>query len=286
MNSFRKALVVLSGGQDSTTCLAIYHQLRILGDIDELHAVTFDYGQRHRREIDAAYQIGKLAAVNSHEVVEVGPILKGTSPLTNGAEELETYSDHDSMAAIIGDRVEKTFVPMRNALFLTLAANRAVVLGCNEIVTGVCQEDNANYPDCRLDFITAQETAINEALGLVGNPRRRIQISTPVIAVPKAEALEALFGRGMDYFAWLAFSHTAYDGNYPPVGKDHASILRAHSFEEADLPDPLVIRAYGEGLMELPATSNYRQSQTRILTSLQEAITRHREALAMPGAQA
>lgn len=291
MNSFRKALVVLSGGQDSTTCLAIYHQLRALGDLDELHAVTFDYGQRHRREIDAAFQIGKLAGVNSHEFVEVGPILKGTSPLTNGAEELETYADHDSMAAIIGDRVEKTFVPMRNALFLTLAANRAVVLGCNEIVTGVCQEDNANYPDCRLDFIAAQEQAINEALGLADQPRRRIQIGTPVIAMPKAEAVNHLLDLGMDYFAWLAFSHTAYDGNYPPVGKDHASILRAHSFEEADLPDPLVLRAYSEGLMELPTTGNYKNARPALLRNLQEAIAKHKEVFAArdaaaPGAKA
>lgn len=285
MNSIRKALVVLSGGQDSTTCLAIYDRLRASGDLDELHAVTFDYGQRHRREIDAAYQIGKLARVDSHEVVEVGPILKGTSPLTNGAEQLETYSDHDSMAAIIGDRVEKTFVPMRNALFLTLAANRAVVLGCKEIVTGVCQEDNANYPDCRLEFISAQETAINEALGLESNPRRRIQISTPVIAITKAEAIGKLYGMGMDYFSWLAFSHTAYDGNYPPVGKDHASILRAHSFEEADRPDPLVVRAFSEGLMPLPMTGNYKH-QISTIEAIQAGIAQHKAALALPGAQA
>lgn len=286
MKTPRKALVVLSGGQDSTTCLAIYDQLRSFGIVDELHAVTFDYGQRHRREIEAATQIAKLAGISDrHEIVRVGDILKGTSPLTNGAEALETYSDHDSMAAIIGDRVEKTFVPMRNALFLTLAANRAVVLGCNEIVTGVCQEDNANYPDCRLDFIAAQNEAINEALGIANKPRERIDISTPVIAMTKAEAIEKLYAMGMQYFSWLAFSHTAYDGNYPPVGKDHASILRAHSFEEADRPDPLVVRAFSEGLMPLPVTGNYKY-QISTIEAIQAGIAQHKEALALPGAQA
>lgn len=252
-------LVVLSGGQDSTTCL--FWAKKYFGDV---HAVTFDYGQRHAREIQAALDVAKIAGVASHEVVVLGAILNGTSPLINKSEPLELYADHDSMAAIIGARVEKTFVPMRNALFLTLAANRAVCLGVEHIVTGVCQADNANYPDCRASFIGAQEGAINEALGKDG-----VCIHAPLMDLDKAASIALADSLGDEFpspsignalstaFLALAFSHTAYDGQYPPVGSDHATILRAHGFEQAGCPDPLVLRACREGLMSVPPTNNY-----------------------------
>ena len=122
---------------------------------------------------------------DKHEVLSIGPILNGTSPLTNASEPLETYTDFTSMDAVIGNRVEKTFVPMRNALFLTLAANRAVCIGAKTIVTGVCQDDNANYPDCRQVFINAQAKTVNEALGLAGGDGQ-ITISAPLMSLSKA----------------------------------------------------------------------------------------------------
>ena len=248
----KKALVVLSGGQDSTTCLAW-----AIAQGFEVSALTFNYNQRHSIEIDAAKAVAKLAGVVNHEVLALGPILQGTSPLTDPSQSLETYQDYESMDKIIGDRIETTFVPMRNALFLTLAANRAVVTGATAIVTGVCEADNANYPDCRAAFIGSQEWTINEALGK--NDRaawaRGIRIVTPLINMSKAESIHML--RELGRLAWLAYSHTAYDGTYPPVSKDHASTLRAQGFVEAGLPDPLVLRAVMEGEMELPDTTNY-----------------------------
>ena len=258
------ALVVLSGGQDSTTCLFWAKQY-----FSEVHAVTFDYNQRHTREIQAARDIAKIASVHSHEVIVLGPILNGTSPLTNPAESLELYKDHDSMAAIIGGRIEKTFVPMRNALFLTVAANRAVCLGVQALVTGVCQADNANYPDCRETFIKAQEESINQALGL-----NTFDIYAPLMDLSKAQSIRLAMGIGKDSFdefaivtpayAALGFSHTAYDGSYPPVSKDHANTLRAQGFLEAGVPDPLVIRAMREGLMSRPETSNYQSDHLNL----------------------
>jgi 7-cyano-7-deazaguanine synthase len=244
----RPALVVLSGGQDSTTCLFWAKRL-----YNEIHAVTFDYGQKHAREIDAAYLIGQLAGVASHELVNVGPILSGRSPLTNAAEELETYTNFAAMDEIIGDRVEKTFVPMRNALFLTLAANKAVCRDVYDIVTGVCQADNANYPDCRRTFIDSQRHTIEQALGL---RQGTFNIVTPLMDQSKAETVRQAYNMA-DCWHALAYSHTAYDGAYPPVGKDHASTLRAQGFLEASLPDPLVLRAWSEGAMSLPDSSNY-----------------------------
>lgn len=242
-------LVVLSGGQDSTTCL--FEARRKYGKV---HCLTFDYGQTHRRELQASATIAHLADVASHRIIRVGPILSGTSPLTNQAMQLEQYQSFESMESIIGDRVEKTFVPMRNALFLTIAANYAVHIGCKIICTGVCEADNANYPDCRHSFIRAQEACIREALGDSG-----IHISTPLIYTSKEDSVRLSLKNGAYYP--LAFSHTAYDGQFPPLGKDHASVLRAHGFEVAGFPDPLFLRAVCEMLIEdkrLPKTENYR----------------------------
>jgi len=222
----------------------------------EVHALTFDYNQRHRREIDAARRIAWMAGVEAHEVLEIGPILQGRSPLTNPSEQLEQYSSFAEMDKIIGDRVELTFVPMRNALFLVLAANRAVCKDITHVVTGVCEADNANYPDCRRVFISAMQDAINEALG-----RKAIEIHTPLITKSKAESIKLAMTLPGCYEA-LAYSHTAYDGAYPPLGKDHATVLRAQGFLEAGVPDPLIVRAFKEGLMALPESSNYDSVRT------------------------
>lgn len=242
-----KALVVLSGGQDSTTCL--FWAIENYGK-ENVIAITFDYGQRHQRELEAANIVAEMAGVVQLEV-EIGPILKSTSPLTNANQPLELYDDYETMDKIIGDRIEKTFVPMRNALFLTLAANRAVVHGCDIIVTGVCQQDNANYPDCRQEFIACQEETINQALG-----RNDIRIVTPLMHYSKAESIKLAMELPGCMDA-LAYTHTAYDGGYPPISKDHASVLRAQGFVEAGVPDPLVLRAIREGLMSAPDTPNY-----------------------------
>lgn len=244
-----KALVVLSGGQDSTTCL---YWAKNQGCFDEIHAVTFNYNQRHKRELEAAALIAERAGVASHEIVDLGPVLKGMSPLVS-ERELEQYADFDSLPG----GLEKTFVPMRNQLFLTIAANRAYVRGCRTLVTGVCQEDFGGYPDCRRVFIDAIQLACNEGTftgrdGAVGP----LDIQTPLMDLTKAESVD-MAARLPDCFEALAYSHTSYDGAYPPTGHDHATLLRAKGFFEAGMPDPLVLRAASEGLMELPNTTNY-----------------------------
>lgn len=249
------AMVVLSGGQDSTTCLGW-----ALENYADVNCITFDYGQKHRIEIDAARAVGgffreKTKRTIPQEVVTLGPILLSSSPLTNPGEQLETYANHDEMEGIIGDRVEKTFVPLRNPLFLTIAANHAIAAGCGVLVTGVCQADNANYPDCTQDFIDFMSDMINVALGAPYD-ENYLTIATPLMDLSKAESIALALTLPHTYDA-LAFSHTAYDGTYPPTSKDHASVLRAHGFEQAGVPDPLVLRAYREGLMPLPLTMNY-----------------------------
>lgn len=243
------ALVVLSGGQDSTTCLYFAKEHH-----EQVHAVTFDYGQRHKVEVEAARIIANMAEVASHEVVEIGPILEGTSPLVSPLAELEQYAD----AASLPGGLEKTFVPMRNQLFLTLAANRAYCLGINHLYTGVCQEDFGGYPDCRNVFIKALERACNEGT-FTGEDATlpNLHIHTPLMFMSKAESVQ-LATKLQGCYPALAYSHTSYDGQYPPTGHDHATLLRAKGFAEADLPDPLVLRAYFEGaLPHLPEDHNY-----------------------------
>lgn len=256
----KKALVILSGGQDSTLCLAMAVQNP---EYQEVTAITFNYGQRHARELECARDVATALSIR-HEIVDVGPILKGTSPLTNEAIPLEQYKDYASMDAIIGDRVEKTFVPMRNALFLTLAANRAACIGATHLFTGVCEADNANYPDCRQVFINAQEAAINTALGYGMTNPKYVNIVAPLMSMSKASSVVVFYRKY--HYALLALTHTAYDGQYPPVGQDHATLLRAQGFLEAGFPDPLIVRANMEGLMDLPTTSNYMgaHSEARI----------------------
>jgi 7-cyano-7-deazaguanine synthase len=229
------ALVVLSGGQDSTTCLAWAKK-----NYAHVHAVTFDYGQRHAIEIEAARTVARMLGADSHEIVTLpDTILASTSPLVKGGEDLERYESPEQMDAIIGDRVEKTFVPMRNALFAVIAANRAVALGAATIVLGVCEADNANYPDCRAIFVVAMREAINEALG--GD---RIRIAAPLISMTKAQSIE-LATTLPGAMEALAYSHTCYDGQVPPCGTCHACVLRADGFAKAGVDDPLVVRTRG-----------------------------------------
>lgn len=242
--SNRTALVVFSGGQDSTTCLFGAKQ-----KYENVHALTIEYGQRHKVEIQAAAKIAAMARVTSHQTAILGPVLKSTSPLVS-TNTLEQYEDFNNLPG----GIEKTFVPMRNQLFLTIAINRAIALGAGTIITGVCEEDYGGYPDCRRAFIEALEIASN--LGLAGDVQHTVTIETPLMYLTKAETVELAMGLPGCYKA-LAYSHTSYDGQYPPTGKDHATLLRAKGFAEAGVPDPLVLRAVREGVMALPFEEPY-----------------------------
>lgn len=246
-----KALIVLSGGQDSTTCLFWAKQR-----FTELHAITFDYGQRHKIEIDAAVKVAELAGVASHEIIEVPNCLISASPLTSD-NTLEQYENAAQMEQAIGSRRESTFVPMRNALFLTIAANRAEALGIQDIVTGVCAMDNANYDDCRQIFIEATRTYINTALGHDHRGTPPIFIHTPLMYLSKSDTVR-LARQLPGCWEAMAYTHTSYDGKYPPTDMNHANVLRAQGFEAAGYPDPLVTRAVAEGLMPMPTTENYK----------------------------
>ncbi len=254
-----KILVVLSGGQDSVTCL--YDAVQKVG-AENVYAISFDYGQVHKAELQAAAIVAGMAGLNPYNVefIRVAGLLQSTSPLL-GKHALDRYESFEKMEQQVGSTIEKTFVPMRNTLFLVIAANRAIAWGCDTIVTGICGEDNANYPDCTEDFRDAVEAAFVESLGYNRDEYDHLDltISAPLMFLSKAETVklaESLPG----CMKALAYSHTSYDGQYPPTDNNHSNLLRAHGFEEAGLPDPLVLRAWKEGKMQLPETANYEEA--------------------------
>lgn len=240
------AVVLLSGGQDSTTCL--FWAAEVLGARRVL-ALSINYGQRHRVELEAASEVLRVfrethpEVVVDHEVLDVGPILAGSSPLTDHAQKVETYQ---GVAALPGG-LEKTFVPGRNILFLALAGNRAKVWGADVIVTGTAQEDFGGYPDCRRSFIDAMEIALDEGLSLSPGSEV-IRLLTPLMDLSKGESVKLAQGTfgGMEA---LGYSHTCYQGKVPPCGSCHSCLLRGKGFRAAGVEDPLVTRLKAQGLL-------------------------------------
>jgi len=227
-----KAVVLFSGGQDSTTCL-----FWALGKFDLVHAVSIVYGQRHSVEIEAAKTIAQLSNV-THEIVEVPQVLVGTSPLVSG----DPVGQYDCVDDLPGG-IEPTFVPGRNALFLVIAANRAASVGATDIVTGVCEEDYGGYPDCRRAFIDSMEGALS--LGFSGD-EKEFTIHTPLMRLTKKATVE--MSMSMDgCMDAVAYSHTCYNGQVPPCGKCHACHLRQRGFDDAGVPDPLITRLESHG---------------------------------------
>jgi len=216
----RKALVVLSGGQDSTTCL--YWALQ---RYDSVTSITFDYGQRHRIELDAARKVAGVAGVE-HAVLPIDTFaVLGGNALT-GDEVVDTVATEGQLP--------NTFVPGRNLIFLTFAAAYAYQRGIRDLVAGVCQTDYSGYPDCRQNTVEALQVAIN--LGM----ETQIRIHTPLMWMTKAETVH--LAREVGALEALSWSHTCYNGEVPPCGNCPACELRAKGFVEAGLPDPLVSR--------------------------------------------
>jgi queuosine biosynthesis protein QueC len=164
----RKAVIVFSGGQDSTTCL-----IHALPTYDEIHCITFDYGQRHRAEIEVAQQLSKQLGVKVHKVLDTSLLSElAISSLTR---------DHILIARSTGEGVPDTFVPGRNILFLTLASIYAYQVGAEAVITGVCETDFSGYSDCRDEFVKAMNKAIELGMDY------KLRVETPLMWLNKAE---------------------------------------------------------------------------------------------------
>ncbi len=220
------ALVVLSGGQDSTTCL--YWALDQFG-ADAVEALTFDYGQRHRIEIDCAVKVAARAGI-PQTILPINTFAAlGGNALTEAG--IAVQSGVNSRT-----RLPNTFVPGRNLIFLTFAAAFAYPRAIHHLVTGVAQTDYSGYPDCRQTTLQALEQTLQ--LGMDYD----LTLHAPLMFKSKADTV--LMAHDLGAWAALADTHTCYHGQQPPCGKCSACVLRAKGFAEAGLADPLVERFY------------------------------------------
>ena len=218
------ALVVLSGGQDSTTCL--YWALDRFG-AGHVAAVTFDYGQRHRIELACAARVAARADV-PHAVLPIDTFAAlGGNALTDPGIAVQAGVDART-------QLPNTFVPGRNLIFLTFAAALAYQRGIHHLVAGVAQTDYSGYPDCRQATLQALEQTLRLGLDY------EITLHTPLMFKSKAETV--LLARDLGALPALADTHTCYHGRQPPCGECPACVLRARGFAEAGIPDPLVER--------------------------------------------
>lgn len=209
-------LVIFSGGQDSTTCLFWAKK-----EFANIEAITFDYGQRHKIELEAAKNITSKANI-PHKIIKLDALQMSANALTT-ASEITTNPNNG---------LPTTFVPGRNIIFVTIAAAYAYEEKIPNLVLGVSQVDYSGYPDCRQDTISSLENTLR--LGM----EFPFKVHTPLIKESKKDTI--LIAQALGALPYLAYSHTCYKGQKPPCGDCPACKLRAKGFEEAGISDPLL----------------------------------------------
>lgn len=222
-----KAVLLLSGGVDSTTTLALAQRQRF-----QIYALTFSYGQRHRLEVAAARRVAQARGVARHEVIELDLRQFGGSALT---DDIAVPKDRapDAMAGAI----PITYVPARNTIFLSFALAWAEVLGARDIFIGVNALDYSGYPDCRPEYIAAYERLAALATKAGVEEGARFTIHTPLIRLTKKEIIETGLELGVDYALTTSCYDPAPDG--AACGRCDACVLRRKGFAEAGTRDPI-----------------------------------------------
>jgi 7-cyano-7-deazaguanine synthase len=224
----KRAIVLLSGGLDSTTCLAIARQSGF-----ETHAISFRYGQRHTFELELAAVIARAYDVASHRMIDINLAQFGGSALTDSSIAVPKSEHVDEL----GTTIPVTYVPARNTVFLSLALALAEVLDSRDIFIGVNALDYSGYPDCRPEFIAAFESMANVATkASVESDERPLKIHTPLIDLTKAQIIALGISLGVDYSKTLSCYDPAEGGI--PCGHCDACLLRAKGFAENELTDP------------------------------------------------
>ena len=220
-----KAVVLVSGGLDSTTCLGIAREKGF-----ELYALTFNYGQRHNHELNSSKMIVDFFNIHDHSIIDIDLAKFGGSALTDQID-IPKKRDLSDMAEI-----PVTYVPARNTVFLSLALAWAEVLGSFDIFIGVNALDYSGYPDCRPEYISSFEKTANLATkaSVSGSSFR---VHTPLIDMTKSEIIKVGIGLGIDY----GLTSSCYDPNQGgnPCGLCDACYLRLKGFKEAGIIDPL-----------------------------------------------
>jgi len=222
------AIVLLSGGLDSATTLAIARR-----EGYACHALTFRYGQRHSREIDAAGRVARSLGAVEHRLIDIDLGALGGSALTDA--QIEVPKDRPDLGDSAG--IPITYVPARNTVFLSYALAWAEVLGAFDLFIGVNSTDYSGYPDCRAEFIAAFEAMANLATAAAVQGKGRYHVHTPIIHMTKAQIIQTGMRLGVDY----SLTHSCYDPDPQgrSCGRCDSCRLRLKGFAEAGLTDPI-----------------------------------------------
>lgn len=229
----RPAVVLLSGGLDSATCLAIARQQGFA-----LHAISFRYGQRHTQELDCARRVAEQFSVTKHVVIDIDLGQFGGSALTDDI----SVPKHERVDDI-GEGIPVTYVPARNTVFLSLALAWAETLAARDIFIGVNALDYSGYPDCRPEFIKQFQRLANVATKIgIESTTDQITIHAPLLEMTKAQIIARGIALGVDYSQTIS----CYDPQQgTPCGRCDACLLRNKGFHENNLQDPSISTASG-----------------------------------------
>jgi 7-cyano-7-deazaguanine synthase len=230
-----RAVVLLSGGLDSATALAIARDEGF-----EAYALSFRYGQRHAIELDAAHWVAEALGAVEHVVVEIDLRAFGGSALTADVAVPKGRSVDE-----MSDGIPVTYVPARNTIFLSFALAWAETRQASDIFIGVNALDYSGYPDCRPEYIHAYEQMADLATKAGVEGRQRLRIHTPLIELTKAQIIQRGLALGVDY----GLTHSCYDPDLAgrPCGACDSCLLRAKGFAEAGVPDPVLTAVAGMG---------------------------------------
>lgn len=225
MDSTKKAVVLLSGGMDSATTAAIARDRGY-----ELYTIAFDYGQRHRRELQASQALATAFGVREHQTVTIDLRAFGGSALTD-----DIAVPHGRSVAEMGQDIPITYVPARNLIFLSFATAFAEVRGADAIFIGINQYDYSGYPDCRQEFLDAFVQTANLATKAGTQDQRRLEIIAPLIAFTKADIVTA----GLALQVPFELTWSCYEGGDAACGTCDSCLLRLKGFAEAGAVDPI-----------------------------------------------
>lgn len=221
-----KAVVLLSGGLDSTVCMAIAKEQGY-----QLFPISFEYGQRHSRELDCARNVAVKYDVQRHLVINTNMADIGGSALTDSSLEVPAGD-------VERQDIPLTYVPARNLIFLSYALGYAEVIDANHIFIGVNALDYSGYPDCRPEFIALFQNLADYSTRATVAGGRRIVIETPLLALSKREIIQ----RGSSLKAPLEMTTSCYHGDVLACGHCDSCLLRLKGFEEAGITDPIPYR--------------------------------------------
>ena len=224
----KKAVILLSGGLDSTTCLAIAKSKNY-----SLYALSFRYGQRHEFEIGAAKKCARIYKVRDHVILDINLRAFGGSALTDDIDVPKKGKNIKD-----GNEIPVTYVPARNTIFLSFALAYAETIKSQDVFIGVNALDYSGYPDCRPEYIKSFENMSNLATKAGVQGKSKMQIHTPLIDLGKSEIIEKGVELGVDY----GKTHSCYDPDYKGIscGLCDACILRKEGFKKAKINDPIL----------------------------------------------